>query len=75
MQDVMSKKKAQQQKPSLDELLEKGNITLTADSRKAVYEMGETLVGSIPEDVRWTRTAVEYNGEAFTQTYTLIQND
>ena len=75
----MSKKETtNQQKSSIDELLEKGNTTLTADSRKAVYEMGTTLVGLIPEDVKWTRSAVEHKSgtfspSVFTQTYSLIK--
>ena len=70
----MSKKdKTNQQKSSIDELLENGNTTLTADSRAAIYEMASELVGLIPEGVAWTRNAVEHSKGTFTQTYSLIK--
>lgn len=71
----MSKKKAPQQNHSFDELMLNGTTTLTADSRKDIYEMSASLVGLIPEEVRWTRTVVEYKENAFTQTFTLIKTD
>lgn len=73
----MSKKKANSVEGStaIDELLKRGTTTLTAGSRDDIYAMSTQLAGLIPEDVKWTRTAVEHTGGSFTQTFTIINND
>ena len=70
----MSKKEqTNQQKSLIDELLENGTTTLTADSREAIYKDADELVGLIPEDVKWTRSVVEHCNGTFTQKYSLIK--
>ena len=66
------KKQINQQKSLIDELLENGTTTLTANSREAIYKDADELVGLIPEDVKWTRSAVEHCNGTFTQKYSLI---
>lgn len=59
------------------ELMEKGSVTLTAESRDALYEQAATLVGLIPQGTKWTRSIVDHDVECtvFTQTYSLIKNE
>ena len=59
------------------ELLEKGSVTLTAESRDDIYQMGDDLLMAIPQGTKWTRGIVEHDVECtvFTQTYSLIKNE
>lgn len=59
------------------ELMEKGSVTLTAESRDSLYEKAATMVGLIPQGTKWTRSIVDHDVECtvFTQTYSLIKNE
>lgn len=58
-----------------DELIAKGTVTLTSKAREDIYKQAESLVASLPKDVKWTRTAVAYHPDnfSFSQTYTIIK--
>ena len=58
---------------ALDELLESGSVTLTADTRKDVYVLSEALSAAIPADVKWTRNVVFFDGRQFTQMFSIIK--
>lgn len=76
----MSKKVEQteetQQPDYVKELLEKGTVMITAESRNSLYKKAETLVGMIPAGTKWTRGIVEHDNECttFTQIYSVIKN-
>jgi len=48
-----------------DELLGKGSVTLTAKSREEIYSQSQTLVDSLPEGTKWTRTICQYHPDTF----------
>lgn len=58
-----------------EELLKKGSATLTAKTRQEIYEQSATLVGSLPEGTKWTRSICQYRPETFDyyQTITIIK--
>ena len=67
----------QAQQPSyIDELLKNGTVTLSAESRDALYEQSATLVGLIPQGTKWTRSIVDHDVECtvFSQTYSIIKD-
>lgn len=64
----------EQQPAYIDVLLKKGSVTLTSDSRESIYKDAEELVSKIPQDVKWTRGAVEHHEGIFTQTYETIKD-
>ena len=58
-----------------DELLANGTVTLTSKAREDIYKQAESLTASLPKDVKWTRSCVEYHPSDFsyTQTYTILK--
>lgn len=64
----------EQQPAYIDVLLKNGSVTLTSDSRESIYNDADELVGKIPQDVKWTRGAVEHREGIFTQTYEIIKD-
>lgn len=64
----------EQQPAYIDVLLKNGSVTLTSDSRESIYNDATELVGKIPQDVKWTRGAVEHREGIFYQTYDIIKN-
>ena len=74
---MSTKKNEQTQQPSpADELLKKGTLTLNADSRANIYAQAEELLKALPLSTKWTRTAVEFDGQGtVSQTYYINKND
>ena len=58
-----------------DELIAKGTVTLTSKAREDIYKQAESLVASLPKDVKWTRSCVEYHPSDFSysQTYSILK--
>ena len=58
-----------------DELIAKGTVTLTSKARDDIYKQAESLTASLPKDVKWTRSCVEYHpGDfSYSQTYTILK--
>lgn len=58
-----------------DELIAKGTVTLTSKAREDLYKQAESLTASLPKDVKWTRTIVQYHPDdfSFSQTYNIIK--
>ena len=70
----MSKKdETNAKKQPLDELLKKGEITLTADRKQALFEQADALTASIPEGTAWARSMFECKDGVFTQHYMIIK--
>ena len=71
----MSKKtnnteQTQAQNPQVDELLTKGSVTITANSRNEVYKLSSELIASLPKGTKWDRACVMFDGDkTFTQTF------
>lgn len=59
---------------TIEELLEKGNVTLTAKTRQDIYDQSATLVDALPEGTKWTRTIVEYVPESSSYVQTIKIN-
>lgn len=55
----------EEKKPTIDELLKKGSVTLTAKTRQEIYDQSAELTATITEGVKWTRTITHYNPETF----------
>lgn len=57
----------------LEELLEKGTVTLTGKSRADVYTQAADLMDALPIDAAWSRGIVNYDpaNETFTQVITI----
>lgn len=57
----------------LEELLEKGTVTLTGKSRADVYTQAADLIDALPIDASWSRGIVNYDpaNETFTQVITI----
>ena len=69
------KTETDKQPATIDELLEKGTLTLTAGSREDIYLQGDELLKDMPQGTKWTRTIVMFDGEGiFTQTYSIIKD-
>lgn len=75
----MSKKKTnnteqtQAQNPQVEELLTKGKIVLTANSREEIYKQASELVAALPKETKWDRACVMFDGDkTFTQTFTKL---
>jgi hypothetical protein len=53
----------------LEELLEKGTVTLTGKSRADVYTQAADLMDALPIDATWSRGIVNYDpaNKTFTQ--------
>lgn len=66
-----------QTKPKQDDLasalMKKGSLTITAESREALYAKGQELLKQLPADAVWTRGMVEHLDGSFLQTYSLIK--
>ena len=58
-----------------DELIAKGTVTLTSKAHEDIYKQAESLVASLPKDVKWTRSCVEYHPSDFSysQTYSILK--
>ena len=58
-----------------EELLSKGSVTLTAKTREEIYDQSQTLVESLPEGTKWTRTICQYHPDTFSfeQTVTITK--
>ena len=58
-----------------DELIAKGTVTLSAKAREELYSQAENLTASLPKDVKWTRSIVQYNPDTFSfaQTYNITK--
>lgn len=79
-EELQEQEPAQQQsespdgRSSVEILLQDGEVTITAESRKDIYRQADELVAQIPDGVQWTRPAVQYDSESgiFSQTYYII---
>ena len=59
---------------TIDELLQNGTLTLSANSREEIYAKSEELVAAIPDGVQWSRSIVFFDGQkTFTQSYSIIK--
>jgi hypothetical protein len=57
-----------------EKLIADGTLTLTADSREAIYKDGETVVAGLPPGTKWTRSIVCFDGySVFNQTYQILK--
>lgn len=61
--------------PTADDLLKNGSVTLTSKSREDIYRQSASIVDSLPENVKWTRTLCQYHPDTFSyeQTITIIK--
>ena len=61
--------------PTVDDLLKKGSVTLTAKTRQEIYDQSDALVDSLPEGTNWTRTMCQYKPDTFNfvQTITITK--
>lgn len=61
--------------PTVEDLLKNGSVTLTAKSREEIYSQCQTLVDSLPEGTKWTRTICQYHPDTFSfeQTVTITK--
>ena len=61
--------------PTVDDLLKKGSVTLTAKTRQEIYDQSDALVDSLPEGTHWTRTMCQYKPDTFNfvQTITITK--
>ena len=69
----MSTKKTTAKNQPVNELLEKGELTLTADSKQALFELAEELTASIPEGTAWSRSMYECKDGVFMQHYKILK--
>lgn len=65
----------QEEATPIDKLLKEGEVTLTANSREAIYAQSKEFVDTIPEGTTWTRPAVEYDPATglFSQKYNIVK--
>lgn len=61
----------EEKKPTTDELLKKGSVTLTAKSRQEIYDQSNMLVDSLPKETKWTRTICSYRPETLDYVQTI----
>ena len=64
-----------EKKPTSDELLKNGSVTIKAKTRQEIYEQAEMLVGSLPQGTKWSRTVCQYHPQTFDfeQTISIIK--
>ena len=60
--------------PTVEDLLKNGSVTLTAKSREEIYSQCQTLVDSLPEGTKWTRTICQYHPDTFSFEQTVTIN-
>lgn len=60
--------------PTTEDLLKNGSVTLTAKTRQDIYDQSQTLVDSLPEGTRWTRTICQYRPDTFDYEQTVSIN-
>lgn len=61
----------EEKKPTTDELLKKGSVTLTAKSRQEIYDQSNMLVDSLPKETKWTRTICQFRPETLDYVQTI----
>lgn len=64
-----------EKKPTSDDLLKNGSVTIKAKTRQEIYEQAEMLVASLPKGTKWTRTICQYHPQTFDfeQTISIIK--
>lgn len=64
-----------QAESAAEELLKNGSVTLTAKTRQDIYDQSTTLVNSLPEGTKWSRTICTYHPDTFSyeQKITIIK--
>lgn len=60
--------------PKTEQLLKEGSVTLTAKTRQGIYDQSATLVDSLPEGTKWTRTICQYRPDTFDFVQTITIN-
>ena len=53
------------QKPTTEGLLKNGSVKVEAKTRQEIYDQSDTLVKSLPEGTKWTRTVCQYRPDTF----------
>lgn len=64
-----------EKKPTSDELLKNGSVTIRAKTRQEIYAQAEMLVASLPQGTKWTRSVCQYHPKTFDfeQTISIIK--